>query len=89
MSDDTNQFDVVTFDGYRADERPSAVILEGRRLEVLEVESSWLESGIDPASDVHRVFMVRCRGGARFRLVLSESKGWEVEPLPGPEAVDS
>jgi len=36
---------VETYSGYRADERPRALVLEGRRYEVLEVEDRWYSPG--------------------------------------------
>ena len=87
MGGNTVQIEVVTFDGYRADERPSAVILDGRRLDVLEVERSWVESGTESTSEVFRGVVVRCRGGERFRLVFSERQGWKAEMLQSPKAI--
>ena len=68
-------------------ERPSAVVLNGERLEVIEIEDRWISTGVDPASAVVRGFIVRCRGGARFRLIYNDEWGWKGELLPGPRSI--
>lgn len=78
---------VITHDGHRADERPMAVVIGGERLDILRIEDTWMAAGVDEAAPVRRGFVVRCRGGARFRLVLTEGAGWEVTVLPGPRLV--
>lgn len=78
---------VVTHDGVRASERPKAVILDGDRLDVVEVERAWIETGVETTSDVIHGFVVRCFGGARFRLLYSDRYGWKSRLLPGPRLV--
>lgn len=80
---------VITHDAYRADQRPVAVVFEGRRFDIVEIEDSWIATGIETTAPVRRGFEVRCRGGARFRLVHSDRDGWSVEPVPGPRLVTS
>lgn len=78
---------VVTHDSWRGGGRPVAVLCGDERFEIADIERSWIATGVDTASPVKRGFEVRCKGGARFRLVLTEGEGWEVEPLPGPRLV--
>jgi len=78
---------VITFDGHRAFDRPVAVVHGGARLEVVACVSLYISTGVEPASPVRRGFEVRCAGGRRFRLILTEGVGWEIIPLPGPSAV--
>jgi hypothetical protein len=63
------------------------VVLNGERLEVRDIENRWVETGVDTTSDVIRAFVVRCKGGARFKLTHSDRAGWRGELLPGPRSV--
>ena len=78
---------VITYDGHRAFERPDAVIFKGKRHEVASSESLFISTGVETDSPVKRGFMVRCEGGARFKLVLTEGIGWEITPIAGPMLV--
>jgi hypothetical protein len=78
---------VITHDGYRAVVRPAAVERDGERLEVVEIEFTWVETGVDTKAEVLRGFIVRCRHGARFRLIHGDDSGWRGELLPGPVLV--
>ncbi len=80
----TPDIQVITHDGCRANERPKAVVFKGERLDVEEVEESWIETGIDRTSDVSYGFLVRCKGGARFRLVFVDNAGWSGAIIKGP-----
>jgi len=84
-TDDENR--VITHDAYRADQRPVSVIFEGQRFDVVEIEDSFIATGVETTSPVRRGFAVRCRGGARFKLVHTDGAGWSVEPIPGPRLV--
>jgi hypothetical protein len=77
----SESFQVVTHDGYKGNERPSAVIAAGVRLEVALVERSWVSSGVHPTSEVAYGFEVTCLGGDRFRLVYTDARGWRVARL--------
>ncbi len=89
MMTDPHDIRIMAYSGYRADERPCAVVLDGQLLDIKEIEESWISSGIDPKSDVIRGFVVRCAGGARFRLVCNEKCGWTGELLAGPRIIGS
>ena len=78
---------VLTHDGHRSNERPSAVIWEDQVYEVMHTEYLFISTGIESTSPVKRGFLVHCRGGARFKLVLEEGSGWIVELLPGPRSL--
>jgi len=80
---------VVTHDAYRADQRPVAVFVDGERFDVLQIERSWIATGVETTAPVRRGFEVRCRGGARFKLVHIDGEGWSVDPIPGPRLVTS
>ena len=78
---------MITHDAYRSDQRPVAVIFEGRRFDVVEIEDAFIATGVETTSPVRRGFEVRCRGGARFKLVHTDGVGWSVEAVPGPRLV--
>ena len=85
MSDDDR---VITLDDYRRAVRPMTVVFGGRELKVVESVSLFVSAGVDYDSPVRRGFRVRCEGGARFELVLTEGVGWEITPIPGPRLVE-
>jgi hypothetical protein len=80
---------VITHDAYRADQRPVAVVFEEERFDVIEIEDSWIATGVETTAPVRRGFRVRCRGGARFELVHTDESGWKVTSIPGPRLVTS
>jgi hypothetical protein len=80
----TPKIRVIAHDGYKANERPAAVVLDGERLEVREIEDSWIAAGVDPKTEITRGFVVRCDRGIRFRLKHCDERGWIGEVLPGP-----
>ena len=53
--------EVICHSGYTADEEPRAVVVDGRRLQVVAVERRWQE----PEA---RCFVVRISDGTRFLL---------------------
>jgi len=53
--------EVICYSGYAADEEPRAVVVDGRRLQVVAVERRWQE----PEA---RCFVVRISDGTRFLL---------------------
>lgn len=87
MAAETRQRRVITMDGQRARQTPIAVVLDGDRLDITLIERRWISTGLETAAPVHHGYEVRCRGGARFRLVLTEGADWDVELLPGPRLV--
>ncbi len=87
MTNEDEQNRVITLDNYRAFEKPGAVIYEGVRHEVVVCESLYVATGVDPSSPVRRAFEVRCDGGTRFRLELTEGVGWQIDTIPGPTIV--
>jgi hypothetical protein len=78
---------VITHDAYRADQRPVALVFEGARSDLMEIEHSWIAAGVETKTPVQHGFEVRCRGGARFKLVHTDGAGWSVVAVPGPRLV--
>ena len=78
---------VITYDGHRANEKPKAVVWNGERLDVIDIEDRWIVTGVERTSKVIYGFVVRCQGGARFRLEYNKEDNWSAELLPGPRGV--
>ena len=85
--EESPRLQVRTRDGYRGDERPAVVLLDGEPYRVIDIEDAWIMTGVETDAEVQRGFVVRCEGGSRFRLVHSEERGWRGERLPGPHMV--
>lgn len=65
---------VECYAGYRYPERPRALLWEGERLEVAEVERRW-RTPSGPA------FRVRMHDGRRFTLAYDEAAdAWNIRP---------
>jgi hypothetical protein len=67
---------VLTYDGFKGNERPRAILVDGERLMVARVERSWISSGPTSGSETTYGFVVLCEGGARFRVLYTDEKGW-------------
>ena len=80
---------IVAYDGYRADVRPCKVIDADESFDVLHIEESWVETGIDPDSPVIHVFFVRCTGGGRYRVQHHSETGWTAKRLQESRSADS
>ena len=87
MSDTSDQSRVLTFDSSKAYERPITVIHEGIRYDITEIEDRWIATGVEASSPVFSGFVVRCRGGARFKLEHNPHTGWRVAELPSIKIV--
>lgn len=79
--------EVLAYAGYRGNERPQLVVLDGQRLPVVEIFDSWISTGVNPEDVVEYGYLVRCAGGYRFRLRFSEQNGWTGDIIPGPHSM--
>jgi hypothetical protein len=65
--------EVETYSGYKADERPVRVTIDGTAMEVAEVEDRWYSPGAT-------FFRVRLFGGERYVLRRIEAQSiWMIE----------
>ena len=64
--------EVASYSGYRGDQEPRGVALEGRRLRVERIEARWRE----PQGDVFEVLL---ENGARLRLRRDVGGQWWLE----------
>lgn len=66
---------VTAHSGYRGDQEPRSVVLEGRRLRVERIEARWRE----PHGDVFDLLM---ENGAPLRLRRDVAGQWWLEEAP-------
>jgi hypothetical protein len=52
------RIEVITYSGYRGEERPKAFFLHDTRIEVMEILNMWIEEEIDKKAR-RRIFKVR------------------------------
>lgn len=72
---------VESYAGYRADERPEALWLHGRRIAVREVLDRWL-------GEDHAYFKVVGEDGVRYLLRRDDRHDrWELIPTDAPPAL--
>jgi hypothetical protein len=71
---------VIAYSGYRGEETPRAFTLGGRRIEVVEIQESWIEGGIEDRA-TKRFFKVKGSDGGTHKISYSEKTGeWYYEP---------
>jgi len=62
---------VMAYSGYRGEETPKAYMLGGRRIEVVEIEESWIEEGIGDRT-TKRFFKVKGSDGGIHKIFYDE-----------------
>lgn len=79
------EVEVRCYAGFKGEERPLSIVLEGRTLEVLEVERSWREEDRSaPEPRLKDCFLVRADDGDAYVLRRDLADGrWEVEREAG------
>lgn len=65
---------VIAYSGHRGEEAPRAFMLGGRRIEVVEIEESWIEEGIGDRA-TKRFFKVKGSDGGMHRIFYDEKTG--------------
>ncbi len=58
------QIEVETYSGYKADERPTAFVHEGRRHEIADILDRWYQGGRSPRDQKLDYFKVRTMDGS-------------------------
>ncbi len=70
---------VMAYSGYRANESPGAVFLDGKRIDVIKVLSAWIEEEVS-AGDRRRYFAVTGSDKKKYVLYYDEdSMEWYCE----------
>ena len=71
--------------GYRADESPRAVWVDGKRREVREIVDRWYHGSKDPTVTVTEYFRVRVDEDALLLLRHDPAaRAWYIVESPGP-----
>ena len=65
------KIEVIAYSGYRGEETPRILLLQGKRVEVLEILNQWIEEGVENRAR-KRFFQVRGSGGSRYRIYYNE-----------------
>ena len=79
---------IIPYDGHRSGVKPMKIIDEKHTRDILEIEQSWVETGVELESPIIHGFVVRCIGGARYRIIHHSEDGWFASELPGPRIVE-
>ncbi len=67
------QIDVITYSGRKGDERPTAFILRGLRIDVVEMLDWWIEEGYKDRAR-KRFFRVKGNDGNKHRIYFDEQQ---------------
>lgn len=62
---------VTAYSGHRGEETPRAFMLGGRRIEVIEIQESWIEEGIGDRA-TKRFFKVKGSDGGTHKILYDE-----------------
>ncbi|MDI6890944.1 MAG: hypothetical protein QMC83_08430 [Thermodesulfovibrionales bacterium] len=63
--------DVITYSGYRGEERPMAFFLYGEKIEVVEIIDMWIEEGLEDMAR-RRFFQVKGSDGYMHKIYNDE-----------------
>ena len=69
MSDE--KIEIIAYSGYRGEETPRALVLGGKRIEVVEIQESWIEEGIGDRT-TKRFFKVKGSDGGIHKIFYDE-----------------
>lgn len=69
---DNGEIEVITYSGYRGEERPGALLVSGRRVGIAVVLDRWIEEGIDDRRR-KRMFRVKGDDGVLYLLAFDEA----------------
>ncbi|MGB9628579.1 MAG: hypothetical protein ACPL6D_07950 [Thermodesulfobacteriota bacterium] len=62
---------VFCYSGYRGEEKPREIILKGERIEVIEIQTSWIEEGVGDRSR-RRFFKIKGKDGLTHKIYYDE-----------------
>jgi len=65
---------VIAYSGYRGEETPKALVLGGKRIEVVEIQDSWIEEEIGDRK-TRRFFKVKGSDGGIYKIFHDEKAG--------------
>jgi hypothetical protein len=62
---------VIAYSGHRGEETPRAFILRGKRIEVVQIQESWIEEGFADRA-TRRLFKVKGNDGVTHKISYDE-----------------
>ncbi|HMK49306.1 MAG TPA: hypothetical protein VK435_04580 [Thermodesulfovibrionales bacterium] len=65
---------VISYSGYRCDERPQVLFIDGRKIIPVEILDMWIEEGLSDRAR-RRFFIVRTESEERHKICLDEKTG--------------
>ncbi len=65
---------VMAYSGNRGEETPRALVLDGRRIEVVGIQESWIEEGLGDRT-TKRFFKVKGSDGGIHKIFYDEKAG--------------
>ena len=72
------RIEVISYEGYREEETPRALVLRGKRIEIVDTEDMWIEEGIEDGAR-KRSFKVRGSDGVVRAIFRDErTREWFV-----------
>lgn len=74
------RIEVFCYSGYRGEEKPRAFILEGKRIEIIEILTSWVEEAVGDRLR-KRFFKVKGKDGSTHKIYYNEKteQWYEIE----------
>jgi len=69
MSDE--RIEVIAYSGYRGEESPRVFILQGEKIQIMEILNMWIEEGLEDKTR-KRIFKVRGSDGYMHKLYYAE-----------------
>lgn len=68
---------VHSYSGYKAEERPISLVLEGKQCQVERILASWRQESINPGKGRRVYFKIKVEGGRAFTIFYDEkNEGW-------------
>ena len=61
---------VSSYSGYKAEEKPQSFQIGDRSLEILEIEKTWYQEGLDRRRKVY--FRIRANDNSRYQIFYDE-----------------
>jgi len=79
----SQKVNVICYSGYRGEEIPRVLILEGKRIEVIEILTSWVEEELENRSR-KRFFKFKGSDGNIYKIYYDEkTQEWYDNPKEG------
>jgi hypothetical protein len=65
------KIEVIAYSGYRGEETPRAIILQGEKIQVVQILKWWIEEGFEKRAR-KRFFIVKGNDGIPYKIYYDE-----------------